>query len=68
MIHVVPIRGLRRAPMTAAIVRDHAIAVFEKEHQLSIPVVGRWRPAVGEHDGPTAASNPCKKSRRRLSF
>ena len=39
MIHVMPIRGLRGAPMAAAIVRDHAIAMVEKEHQLSVPVI-----------------------------
>src|SRR5436305_6820721 len=55
MTHVVAIAGLSRASMAAAIVRDDAIAVLEKEQHLRIPVVGRERPAVAEDDGLSAA-------------
>jgi hypothetical protein len=50
MIHVVSVGDLRGSAMTAAVVRDDAIAVVEEEQHLRVPVVGRQRPAVGEHD------------------
>ena len=37
--------------MAAAIVRDDAIALVEKEHHLVVPVVGAERPAMMEDDG-----------------
>src|SRR5438067_2365287 len=51
MIHVVTIGDLAGATVTAAIVRDDAIAVLEEEHHLRVPVVGGEWPAVGEDDG-----------------
>ena len=36
--------------MAAPVVGDDAIAVIEKEQHLRVPVVGRERPAVAEHD------------------
>ena len=41
--------------MAAAIVRNHAIAVTEEKHNLRVPVVGRERPAVTEHDWATSS-------------
>jgi hypothetical protein len=34
---------------------DDAIALFEEEQHLRVPVIGRQRPAVAEHDGLTLA-------------
>jgi hypothetical protein len=55
VIHVVAVRHLARAAMPAAVMGDDAIAVLEKEQHLGVPVVGRQRPAVAEHDGLTLA-------------
>jgi hypothetical protein len=41
--------------MTAAVMGDDAIAVLEEEQHLSVPIVGRKRPAMAEHDGLPAA-------------
>ncbi len=41
--------------MAAAVMGDDAIAVLEEEQHLRVPVVGRQRPAVAEHDGLTRA-------------
>jgi len=41
--------------MSAPIMRDDAIAVFEEERHLRIPVIGRQRPAVAENDRLTFA-------------
>src|SRR5580698_745258 len=50
MVHVVAIGYLSRAPMATPIMRDHAIPLAEKKHQLVIPVIRRKRPAMAEHD------------------
>jgi hypothetical protein len=55
VIHVVAVGGLRGSPVAAAVMRDDAIAVIEEEHHLRVPIVGRQRPAVAEHDGLTLA-------------
>src|SRR5262249_35201926 len=55
MVHVVAVGDLRRAAMAPAIVGDDAIAVIEKEQHLGVPVIGRERPTVAEHDGLTLA-------------
>src|SRR5262245_24034563 len=55
MIHVVAIRDLRRAAMPAPVMRNDAIAVLEEKQHLGVPVIGRQRPAVAEHDGLTFA-------------
>src|ERR1700751_3236758 len=41
--------------MSAAVVSDNAIALIEEEHHLIVPIIGRERPAVAEHDGLTFA-------------
>ena len=41
--------------MDAPIVGNHAIALFEEEQHLVIPIVARQRPAVAEHYGLTFA-------------
>ena len=65
MIHVVAVAGLGRAAVAAAVMGDDAIAVIEEEQHLRVPVVGRQRPAMAEHDGLARCPNPCRKSRRR---
>jgi len=37
--------------MAASVVRYNAIAVFEKEHHLCVPIVRAQRPAVTEDNG-----------------
>ena len=41
--------------MAAAVMGDDAIAVIEEEQHLRVPVIGRQRPAMAEHDGLTGA-------------
>ena len=48
VVHVVAVEHLLGAPVPAAVVRDHAIALVQKEHHLRVPVVQRQRPAVAE--------------------
>ena len=55
VIHVVAVAGLGGSAMAAAVMGDDAIAVIEEEQHLRVPVVGRQRPAVAEHDGLTLA-------------
>jgi hypothetical protein len=50
VVHVVAVTGLGGSPMTAPVVGDDAIAMLEKEQHLRIPVIGRQRPAMAEHD------------------
>ena len=54
-VHVVAVRGLGRAAVTATVVGDDAVAVQHEEHHLGVPVVGAERPSVVEHDRLTAA-------------
>ncbi len=54
-IHLVAVEGLRRAPVAAPVVRDHAEAPGEEEHQLRVPVVRAQRPAVMEDQRHAAA-------------
>src|SRR5262249_40469058 len=51
MVHVVAIGGLGRTTVAAAIMGDHAITAVEKKQHLGVPIVGRERPTVAEHDG-----------------
>jgi hypothetical protein len=51
VIHVVVVCGLGRATMATAVMGYDAIAVFEEKQHLRVPVIGRQRPAVAEHDG-----------------
>src|SRR5436189_3703756 len=55
MIHVMAATGLGGAAMAAPVVGDDAIAVLEEEQHLRVPVIGRQRPAMAEHDGLTFA-------------
>ena len=55
VIHVVAVAGLGGAAMAAPVVGDDAIAVLEEEQHLRVPIIGRQRPAVAEHDGLTLA-------------
>ena len=50
VIHVVAGVGLRRAAVAAAIMRDDAKTLVQEEQHLGVPVVGRQRPAVMEHN------------------
>src|SRR6266852_4749135 len=47
--------GLGGAAMAAPVMGYDAIAVLEEEQHLRVPVIGRQRPAVAEHDGLTFA-------------
>src|ERR1700678_720080 len=55
VIHVVAVAGLGGAAMATAVMGDDAIAVVEEEQHLRVPVIGRKRPAMTEHDGLTRA-------------
>ena len=55
VIHVMAVADLGRPSVAAAVMRDDAIAVLEEEQHLRVPVVGRKRPAMAEHDGLPAA-------------
>ena len=37
--------------MAAAVMGDHAIALIQEEQHLRVPVIGRQRPAMAEHNG-----------------
>src|SRR4029077_2317652 len=50
VVEVVTIAYLRRTTVAAPVMGDDAIAVFEEEQHLRVPVIGRQRPAVAEHD------------------
>src|SRR5579862_1103929 len=55
VIHVMAVAGLRGPAVAAAVMGDDAIAPIEEEQHLIIPVIGRQRPAMAEHDGLTFA-------------
>src|SRR5438876_765341 len=55
MIHVMAATGLAGAAMAAPVVGYDAIAVLEEEQHLRVPIIGRQRPAVAEHDRLTFA-------------
>src|SRR2546425_11079484 len=55
MIHVMAAAGLGGAAMAAPVMGYDAIAVLEEEQHLRVPIIGRQRPAVAEHDGLTFA-------------
>src|SRR5688572_15677917 len=50
MIHVMAATGLAGATVPAPVVGYDAIAVLEEEQHLCVPIVGRQRPTVAEHD------------------
>src|SRR5438128_1001301 len=55
MIHVMAPAGLGGAAVTSSVMGDDAIAFLEEEQHLRVPIIGRQRPAVAEHDGLTFA-------------
>src|SRR5438874_3348492 len=55
MIHVMAPAGLGGAAVTSSVMGDDAIAVLEEEQHLRVPIIGRQRPAMAEHDGRTFA-------------
>ena len=55
VVHIMAIAGLARSAVAAAVMGYDAIAATEEEQHLIVPVVGRQRPTVTEHDGLTFA-------------
>src|SRR6267143_6038520 len=55
MIHVMATADLGGAAMATPVVGDDAIAVLEEEQHLRVPIIGRERPTVAEHNGLTLA-------------
>jgi hypothetical protein len=53
VIHVVTVAHLSGPAMASAVMRYDAIAVLEEEQHLRVPVIGRQRPAMAEHNGLT---------------
>src|SRR6185312_12494447 len=54
-VHVVALRRLGRAAVTATVMSDDAVAAQHEEHQLGVPVVGTQRPTVMEHERLTSS-------------
>src|SRR5258708_30021693 len=50
MVHVVAVGGLGGTAMATAVMRDHPIAMMQEEQQLRVPIIGRQRPAMAEHN------------------
>src|SRR6202045_182613 len=55
VIHVVTVAHLSGPAMASAVMRYDAITVLEEEQHLRVPVIGRQRPAMAEHNGLTFA-------------
>ena len=55
VIHVVAVPDLARAAVAAPVMRDDAETVVHEEQHLRVPIVGRKRPAMAEHDRLPAA-------------
>src|SRR6266404_1226513 len=55
VIHVVAVARLSGPAVASSVMGDDAIALFEEEQHLRIPVIGRQRPTMAEHDGLTFA-------------
>src|ERR1700694_4175700 len=51
MLDVMAATGLGGTAMSAPVVGNDAIAVLEEEQHLRVPIIGRQRPAVAQHDG-----------------
>src|SRR5262245_679275 len=51
VIHVMAFVDLTGPAMSSTIMGDDAISVPEEEQHLGVPIVGRKRPAMAEHDG-----------------
>src|SRR5271170_2931529 len=50
VVHIMALGGLGGATVATAVMGDHAIAMLQEEQQLRVPIVGRERPAVAEHN------------------
>jgi hypothetical protein len=50
VIHVVAIADLGGAAAAAAVMGNDATALIEEKQHLRVPVIGRQRPAMAEHD------------------
>ena len=50
MVQVVTDNVFGQTAVPAAIVRDGAIPTVEEEQHLGVPIIGRERPAMTEHD------------------
>src|SRR5438477_2476988 len=55
VIHIVAVAGLCRATMSAPISCNDAETFADEKKHLRVPIIGRQRPAVAEHDGLTFA-------------
>src|SRR3989440_11885338 len=55
VIHVMAVAHLAGPAVASSVMGNNAIAVFEEEQHLRVPIIGRERPAVAEHDGLTFA-------------
>src|SRR6266480_1659606 len=51
VIHVMAVARLGGPAVASSVMGDDAIAVFEEEQHLRVPVVGRQRPTMTEDDG-----------------
>src|ERR1700730_2953245 len=51
VIHVMTVARLGGPTVASSVMGDDAITVSEEEQHLRVPVIGRQRPAVAEHDG-----------------
>ena len=51
MIHVMAVARLGGPAVASSVMGDDAIAVFEEEQHLRVPVIGRERPAMTENYG-----------------
>jgi len=52
MIHVMTVAGWAGPAVAAAVMGDDSIAVISGRNSiLRVPVIGRQRPAMAEHDG-----------------
>src|SRR5207302_8396229 len=55
VVHVMAVARLGGPDVASSVMGDDAIAVFEEEQHLRVPVIGRQRPAVAENDRLTFA-------------
>ncbi len=55
VIHIMTAARLGRSAVAAAVMGYDAIALTEEEQHLIVPVIGRQRPAMAEHNGLTFA-------------
>jgi hypothetical protein len=55
VIHIVAATRLRGSAVATAVMGYDAVALFQEEQHLRVPVIGRQRPAMAENDGLTFA-------------